>query len=470
MHETVSAEALRDSEELHRITLLNMSDAVFITNDEGVFTFICPNVDVIFGYGHDEVRAMERISRLLGRELIDPGQLTAAGEIRNIEHEIEAKGGAQRALLIHIKQVSIKRGTILYVCRDITERKQAEQALRRNEQRLTLALEAATAGTWDWHVPTGEMNWSPETDRMFGNRTDSRPPSFHSFLDRVHPADRERVAVTMTEAMERGSSYETEFRVQGYDEVERWIMGKGKALRNGKPLRMLGVFVDLTERHRVEQTLRDLSGRLINAHEQERVRLARDLHDDLAQRVTLLLAELAVLRQRLANVAPEVRDQIAKISAETAGIGSELHRFSHELHPSRLEQLGLEASIRSLCDDLGEVHRIDTRIEILGTLTTLEKDATLCLYRIAQEALHNVVKHSGASRATVVLQGDVGEVVLSIADNGLGFDPAAAGQQDTLGLVSMRERARLVHGRLIVSSKPGGGTTIEVRVPLIKPG
>src|SRR5262245_9076944 len=119
MSEMVSAEALRESEELHRITLLSMSDAVFITDDDGAFTFICPNVDVIFGYSHDEVRAMGRISRLLGRELVGATQLAAHGEVQNIEHEIETKAGARRCLLVHVKPVSIRGGTMLYACRDI---------------------------------------------------------------------------------------------------------------------------------------------------------------------------------------------------------------------------------------------------------------------------------------------------------------------------------------------------------------
>lgn len=459
------SDALRESEELHRITLMSMSDAVFMTNDDGVFTFICPNVDVIFGYAHDEVRAMEKISRLLGRELLAPGQLTPGGEIRNIEHEIESKSGERRALLVHIKQVSIKRGTTLYTCRDITERKQSEQMLRQNEERLTLALEAAGAGTWDWHVPTGEMNWSPATHRMFGDQTGERPPSFQSFLDRVHPADRERVAATMTEAMERGSSYETEFRVRGYDEIDRWVMGKGKALRNGKPLRMLGVFVDFSERHRTEQMLLDLGGRLINAHEQERARLSRDLHDDVAQRVALFTAELGVLRRHLAQAEPDIQDQVNRISAEATRIGTELHRFSHELHPARLEHLGLEKSIRSLCRDIADAHRLEVQVDIIGGPVALASDTALCLYRIAQEALHNVVKHSGASQATVGLKTSGQDVVLSIADDGVGFDSAAAPQKDALGMISMRERARLVHARLDVSSRPGAGTTVEVRVP-----
>ncbi len=341
MADTDPVRALQESEELHRITLLNMSDAVFVTNDDGVFTFICPNVDVIFGYGHDEVLAMERIARLLGRELIDPAELAVSGEVRNIEHEIEAKGGARRLLLVHIKCVSIRRGTILYVCRDITERRESERELR------------------------------------------------------------------------------------------------------------------------------ELSGRLINAHEQERIRLSRELHDDVGQRVALLSAELGVLRQLLADAPRPVREQLTKITGQTNAIGGVLHRFSHALHPARLEQLGLESSIRAFCDDLSEARQIDIQFEVAGRTPAIHPDSAVCLYRITQEALHNVVKHSSASHATVALTFGRNEVVLRVIDDGAGFDPQEVRRKDALGLVSMRERARLVQGHLSVSSKPGQGTGIEVRLPIM---
>jgi PAS domain S-box-containing protein len=145
-------------------------------------------------------------------------------------------------------------------------------------KRLTLALEAASMGAWDWDIPSGIMTWSPETHRLLGDTANHHTPSFESFLERVHASDRDRVSRTMAEAMRDASSYETEFRVRGYDDSERWVLGKGKALKNGKPLRMIGVFVDLTARHQIEEELRELSGRLINAHEEERIRLSRELH------------------------------------------------------------------------------------------------------------------------------------------------------------------------------------------------
>jgi PAS domain S-box-containing protein len=443
-----------------------MSDAVFITDDAGDFTFVCPNADVIFGYGQDEVRSMGRISRLFGRDLIDLRQLGPHGEVRNIEHEIEAKGGLRRVLLVHVKRVSIKGGTVLSVCRDITERKAADQALRRNEERLKLALQAASAGTWDWHVPSGEMTWSPETQRMFGVTDNVRPTSFDSFLDRVHPSDRRRVAQTMTDAMDRAASYETEFRVLGYDSIERWVMGKGKALRNGKPLRMLGVFVDVTERHHIEQALQDLGGRLIHAHEEERLRLSQELHDDVGQRLALLSAELGILLQ-LGTREPSVLQQVESISVHVGEIASALRRLSYELHPVLLGRLGLPASIGRLCDEIAAATRIEVQREIVAFPMAIASDVSLCLYRIAQEALHNVVKHSGATSVTVSLKSIPGEIALSVIDDGVSFDPTLERHTGGLGLIGMRERARLVHGQMTLTSKPGHGTRVDVRIPLV---
>jgi PAS domain S-box-containing protein len=138
--------ALRDSEELHRLTLSNISDAVFLTDDEGAFTFICPNVDVIFGYGPDEVQAMGRISRLLGENLFDRSQLAARREIRNIERDVSSKSGEHRALLVHVKQVSIQGSTVLYSCRDVTERRHAEDELRSTRLDLVHASRLALLG------------------------------------------------------------------------------------------------------------------------------------------------------------------------------------------------------------------------------------------------------------------------------------------------------------------------------------
>ncbi len=465
MEEMVSAEALRESEALYRITLQNMSDAVFITDDAGVFTFICPNVDVIFGHSHDDVRKMGRISRLLGADLVDSAELTRCGELRNIEHNVETKDGRIRCLLVHAKSVAIKGGSILFACRDITERKESERALSRNEQRLAIALEAAGAGTWDWEASTGTMTWSPEMQRILGDAADTLPRSFEAFLDRVHSSDRDRVARTMTDAMQRGDSYEAEFRLYAADSVERWVIAKGRGLRNGKPLRMLGVFVDFTDRHRVEHALQDLSGRFLNAQEQERSRLARELHDDVGQRLAMHAIEVSLLRQR-ARDGHDLHAGLAALGNGIAESGTRLHQFSVSLHPARLEQLGFEGSIRHMCREMSETGGIDIDLSTSTLPEVLPAHITFCLYRCVQEALHNVVKHSRSSRASVtfITAGDT--ITLRVVDEGVGFDAADLPPKDSLGLVSMRERARLVSGRLTLTSKRGEGTCVEVHIPL----
>ena len=139
-------QALRDSEELHRATLSSISDAVFQTDDDGVFTYVCPNVDVIFGYLPDEVHAMGRIDRLLGENLFDPAELASRGEIRNLERDVVTKSGEQRTVLVLLRRVAIQRGTLLYTCRDVTELKRAERELAAMRIELAHAARLALVG------------------------------------------------------------------------------------------------------------------------------------------------------------------------------------------------------------------------------------------------------------------------------------------------------------------------------------
>ena len=203
---------------------------------------------------------------------------------------------------------------------------------------------------------------------------------------------------------------------------------------------------------------------LANDYEKERTRLSRELHDGVAQRIALLSAEIGVLRQLLTNAPEDIQAQAAMVAAETASIGSDLQRIARGLHPAGLLQLGLGESIMRYCTQLAHAHRVTIDSHLSEVPAALDTNAALCLYRIAQEALHNVVKHSGASHATVSLTTVRGELVLRVVDRGGGFDLQTMRTKESLGLISMRERARLAHARLQVSSKPGEGTSIEARV------
>ena len=222
---------------------------------------------------------------------------------------------------------------------------------------------------------------------------------------------------------------------------------------------------DVTERKRAEEALRGVSGRLINAHEQDRIRLARELHDDVAQRLSLLSLELDVLEERLGNVTADCRAQVQSLSTSAKELALDLHRLAHQLHPARLEQLGLAAAIRGFCQELSKAHHVAIDVDIQALPPSLGQDVALCLYRVTQEALQNVVKHSGVGAAAVRLAGGGDELRLEIVDRGVGFDTQAAHEQASLGLVSMRERVRLVQGHLQIDSKKGAGTSVAIRIP-----
>jgi PAS domain S-box-containing protein len=236
---------------------------------------------------------------------------------------------------------------------------------------------------------------------------------------------------------------------------------------------VLASIIDVTERRQAEEGLREsqrqlrsLTGRLLVAQETERRRIARELHDDLNQGLALLAVEMEVLAQRPPESAAQLGGRMQELSARVKGLSSTVHGLSHQLHPSKLEQLGLVVAVRSLCRELTEAHGLPIEFTHHQVPEAIPEDTALCLYRIAQEALRNVLKHSGARHAGVELTGSAGAITLRVADDGAGFDPRSAPGNGGLGLVSMRERLRLVGGELAIDSPPAGGARVDVRVPL----
>jgi signal transduction histidine kinase len=215
-----------------------------------------------------------------------------------------------------------------------------------------------------------------------------------------------------------------------------------------------------------QRELRALTGRLLQAQETERRRIARELHDDLNQGLALLAVRLDLLGQSPPRPGGQLVDELKNLSDQVKQLSSTVHGLSTHLHPSKLEQLGLVAAVRGLCKELTQVHGLAIEFVDQPMPSSIPDDTALCLYRIAQEALQNAIKHGGARHARVVLSGDAGGVSLRIDDDGAGFDPAAVASQGGLGLVGMRERLHLVGGTIAIDSRPAAGTRIDVHVPL----
>jgi signal transduction histidine kinase len=216
-----------------------------------------------------------------------------------------------------------------------------------------------------------------------------------------------------------------------------------------------------------EESLVHLSGRFINAQEEERKRIARELHDDLNQSMALLSVELAQLGQRIQK-SRSLRSVVQSLQTKAQEISAEIHRLSYRLHPSKLDHLGLAAAVEGLCAELSRNRKLRIEFQQKGFPESIPKDVSLCVFRVAQESLRNCLKHSGARKAQVVLEKMEGAVRLSVSDDGCGFDTKSEAMQKGLGFTSMRERLYLVGGELQVSSLPLRGTRIEISVPLIE--
>jgi signal transduction histidine kinase len=214
----------------------------------------------------------------------------------------------------------------------------------------------------------------------------------------------------------------------------------------------------------VASEAQQLSGRLINAQEDERRRIARELHDDLSQRLGVMSVQLDLLRRSSDD--PASAPVIQRLASEVGALSSEIHALSYTLHPAKLDQLGLDSAARGWCRDLDAQSGLAFDFVSGDVPSDLSPDAALCLYRILQETTRNIVRHSGATAARVELSMEADGLHLTVEDPGRGFDLTRAGTSGGLGLVSMRERVRLLKGTLVIDSEPGRGTRVEAVVPI----
>jgi len=251
----------------------------------------------------------------------------------------------------------------------------------------------------------------------------------------------------------------------------RWIAVTGRAnfASSNAPSQLLGVAIDITERHRVEVESRQISGKLITAQEDERKRIARDLHDDLNQRLALLSVEMDIFGADSKDRRDSARERFDSMSSQIKELSSEVHRLSYQLHPAKLDQLGLVVAARTFCREVSLQAGIAVHFEQHDVPRDVGADVALCLYRVIQEAVQNSVRHNGGVAIQVSLSHAEKVIRLFIADEGKGFEVDHAIHNGGLGLVSMRERVRQVRGSIQFTSAPGKGTRIEVTVPLPPP-
>jgi PAS domain S-box-containing protein len=348
---------------------------------------------------------------------------------------------------------------------DITESKRAQEALLESEKRFRLMVDSAPVLMWlsgpDKLCTDFNQEWLRFTGRTMQEELGE------GWTQNVHPDDLPACLEVYGRAFDARQSFDMEYRLRRHDGEYRWVLDRGtpRFLEKGGFAGYIGCCIDITNEKLAKAARAEFGGRLMDAQEQERARIARELHDDINQRLALLANGLEELRHTPAgSVESSFRKQLQDLWMLTSEVATDIQQLSHQLHPSKLHYLGLAAAARELCREFSKQHKIAVECVVREMPADLDENTRLSLFRVIQEALRNVAKHSRAHHVRVELSRLPDAVRLEVSDDGVGFDPDEA-TICGLGLVSMRERLRLVGGQLSVWSQHALGTRIEATVP-----
>ncbi len=448
-------------------------DAIIGKDLDGKITDWNKGAEQIYGYSANEMIG-KSISLLAPPDRADDlteilRKIKRGGSINHFETARVKKGGTRVDVSLTVSPVVDIEGRIVGasgIARDISERKHQESILRESEERFRLVADTAPAMIW---MSDSEKN-STFANKAWLDFTGRSMEAEHAvgWAEGIHPEDLERSVDTYTQAFDRREPFRMEYRLRRYDGEYRWILDIGVPRFNsdGSFAGFVGSGIDVTESKVAGEVLASVSRRLIEAQEQERTRIAREIHDDIGQRLALLSVEIQQMKEIVPNSVADLRSRFEELEKRTWEISTDAQSLSHELHSSRLEYLEIFSAMKNFCKEFSDKHKVDVVFDIQGEQLILPPEISVCLFRILQESLHNALKHSGVRRFEVTLQGSPAEIQLTVRDSGVGFDPALAPSTQGLGLISMQERVRLVKGTISITSRPLSGTEVSVRVPL----
>jgi PAS domain S-box-containing protein len=449
-------------------------DAIYVTDISGIVTDWNKGAEKLYGYTADEMIGQSIFllippdrSSICTRAMEKVQQGHSLGYSETVRRK---KNGELVAISITASPIFTPEGKVVGLSaieRDITERKRQETILRNSEERLRLAAQAGKMFAYEWDAATDIIVRSEESSNILGIDQSVRLTGKQK-LSNIHPDDRERVVAAMGALTPENSSLKVSYRIIRPDDTEIWVERNSIAHfdEEGRISRIVGMVVDITERKRAEAALSNARLRSIEAQEQERTRIARELHDDIGQRLALLTVELDQLQGNANDLPAEIRDSLEQLANQAGEIAADTQSLSHELHSARLEYLGIAAAVKGFCREFSERQHMEIDFKSDNVPGSLPPNIPLCLFRVLQEALHNSAKHSGAKNFIVRLWGTPDDICLSVSDSGAGFDSEAVKESLGLGLVSMEERLALVNGTLYIDSHPNLGTTIYARIPL----
>ena len=480
---------LQRSKDHFQSLIEHAQDVITVLDGKGIIRYTSPSIRRILGYGKSELlgrdtfqylhpRDLERIKNIFDELLAEPDR------IRSEEFRFKHRDGHWVFLESIAKHVTDEDGTRIIVnSRDVTERKRAVQQLKEHEAQLSEAQRIAKVGSWEWRPGEEDgLSWSDEMLRIYGIDPNSFNHTYETFLEHVHPDDRDRIEREVTRALELKQSFSFEHRIiRGNDGEERKLLGRGQVITDdkGQVIRLIGTGQDITEQKEREQKLREysnrlrrLSARIERAREEERIRIAREVHDELGQMLTVLKMDISMLSGELKKkIDPEIMDFLERetknIQNRINTIMSSVQRITAELRPEVLDDLGLKDAIEWQAQEFAERSGLSVNFNSnISNPNMLDEEQSTIIFRIFQETLTNIIRHAQASRVDIRLDIEDEHLVLVVRDNGIGITEEQREASASLGLIGMRERTQLLGGTVRIEGKENEQTKVILQIPL----
>jgi PAS domain S-box-containing protein len=450
-------------------------EMMITTLEEGRFLEVNESFERNIGYRREEVLGRTSLELDLWVNPADRAALVEEIKLNrrvvNREIRIRARSGDIGFKLYSAELILIGNDEcLLAVSEDVTDRKRAEENLARSEAFLTEGQKLTRTGSWRWNPGSGDILLSRETFRIFGVDRLTTKPTRELFLHFIHPDDKARVKSGIERIAHEKSDFELDYRIVLSDGSQKYIHAVGRPVftASGEFIEFIGTVMDVTERKRSEEELLRLSGQLLRLQDDERRKIARDLHDSTGQNLVALATMIAQLRASLAPIKPKTRRLVFECVALADRCLQEVRTLSYLLHPPVLDDAGLVDAIRDYVSGFTKRSGIRVKLELSPNIGRMSRNVELVLYRVLQESLTNVHRHSGSPQATIRL--DRGShLTLEVSDQGRGCSPATSrGEKEQVeagvGIPSMQERVKLIGGRLDVDFS-GQGTTVRVTIP-----
>jgi PAS domain S-box-containing protein len=448
------------------------NDAIISVDLNGIILSWNAAAERIFGWREAEARG-QSIKTLVSPELRDEQQrvferVKGGEQISHYETVRVTKGGKPIDVSMTASPLRDVAGRLVgvscVVC-DVTDARRIDATVRESEERFRIMADGAPMMLW-MSGPDKTCNYVNRGFLEFTGRS-MEAELGDGWTDGLHPQDLERSVDTYVNAFDRREPFSMEYRLRRHDGEYRWVLvhGAPRVAPDGSFAGYIGSAIDVTRHKLAEEALSSLNHRLLQALEDERRSIARELHDDFAQRMTLMAIELDALGQALGNRV-ELRDRVHALYGRAVALGSDLQTVSHHLHSSKLEYVGLPVAAAGFCRELSVQHGVTVDFEHEEVPADLPKPIALGVFRVLQEGLTNAVKHANVRHFTVALHGGPGAIHLEVVDDGIGFDLEAAIRRRGLGLLSMQERVNLIKGKMSIETQPGHGTTVRVHVPI----